>query len=413
MDTQEKRYPRERFTKQLIRICEALDKVSTREFEYTVFDRSAVCRLTVNAVWVVGSYARGALTCGDLDVVVKYTKASGAKPLPKIYTRAFFGATPGVRFYDGEPQENSSGADFSDAVLIWADQDGEVKSWQLRIDSITPDPDAGRAPRDTDCIPLRGEQLRTNNEDMELAASWYRQGILEWDYFPLDEEMMNPIPETALSRRDARLVKYGKDMAQKTLELLPAIWRVTTRTEPTGTWSEACGERATLRCGSTLISVGKPSLSLRSFESMKTRQLMLIPHRTARGPNGIWLIRRGPKHPHVLGFKKRSVFFIGKPGAPELVHAEHRDGDVRILELFDTKTQAKAAIDQTCSTPMEISQAKDNEVFDLIVRADILELGSEQIAVTDIGRWYLGLGANTKDVIHPSALAEALPESAS
>lgn len=40
MGAEEKRYARERFTKQLIRICEALDKVSTRDLEYTLFDEA-------------------------------------------------------------------------------------------------------------------------------------------------------------------------------------------------------------------------------------------------------------------------------------------------------------------------------------------------------------------------------------
>ncbi|MFK3818590.1 hypothetical protein ACI2KG_18620 [Pseudomonas sp. NPDC089407] len=411
MGAEEKRYARERFTKQLIRICEALDKVSTREFEYMLFDEPRVCRMTVNQLWVFGSYARGALTCGDLDVVVKYTKALGGKPMPKVYTRAFFGLCPGVRFYDGDPQENSSGAELSGAVLIWAGSD-DANAWRARIDSIVPDADAGRAPRDTDCIPLRSEQLRTHGDDFIRAAKLYQEGFLEWDYFPLNDELMSPIPDSGLSRRDSRLITIASDMTQKTRDLVPAIWRVANLTEPNGTWSEAVAERATFRCGSTLIHVGTPTLSLRCFESMKTRQLMLIPHRTARGPNGIWLIRRGPKHPQVLGLKKRSVFFIGVPGMPELVCARHQSEDVRILELFDTKSQAKAAIAETFSKPEEgtVSQAENGEIFDLIVQADVLEHGVEQIAITDLGRRYLDQAGKGEDREWLTGFAQELPE---
>lgn len=143
---------------------------------------------------------------------------------------------------------------------------------------------------------------------------------------------------------------------------------------------------------------------------------MLIPHRTARGPNGIWLIRRGPKHPQVLGFKKRAVFFIGSPGTPVLVLSRHGHADVRILELFDSKRQAAAAISEAPSGSVvaeEVSRAENEQIFDLISQADVLEYGVEQIAVTDIGRRYLEQEGKGEDQERLVGLAQVLPETAS
>ncbi|RII76597.1 hypothetical protein [Pseudomonas monteilii] len=392
MSTQEKRYPRERLTKQLIRICEVLDNISTRDIDYRIYDRPASCRLTVNEVWVVGSYARGALMCGDLDVVVRYTKVSGAKPNPKVYPRAFFGSPRGVSFFDGDPHENSSNVAFTDAVLIWSEADGKEGLWSSRINGIAPDPEAGRASRDSDCIPLRPEQLRIHNDALEKAVLCYQQRELEWEFFALDDVLLRPIPEAGLPQSDAWLVEFAKGMTAKNRELIPAVWRVATQTESGGVWSEAIGERATLRCGSTLIHIGTPTLTLQHFDSVKTRQLMLVPHSSSRGPRGIWLIRRGPKHPHVLGFKNRKIFYLGKPGVPDLIRAEHEFGDVRIFEFFESFEQASATAEEMytdASIPVVISHAQDEEIFELLARADVLEFQMAHTAVTDLGRSYL------------------------
>ncbi|MBV6287067.1 hypothetical protein [Pseudomonas aegrilactucae] len=110
--------------------------------------------------------------------------------------------------------------------------------------------------------------------------------------------------------------------------------------------------------------------------------------------------------------KKRSVFFIGVPGMPELVCARHQSEDVRILELFDTKSQAKAAIAETFSKPEEgtVSQAENGEIFDLIVQADVLEHGVEQIAITDLGRRYLDQAGKGEDREWLTGFAQELPE---
>jgi hypothetical protein len=57
--------------------------------------------------------------------------------------------------------------------------------------------------------------------------------------------------------------------------------------EPGGFWKTAENEKATLRCGSTLIHVGVPALALRHFEITKVKKLMLVPHQTARGPQAL------------------------------------------------------------------------------------------------------------------------------
>ncbi|WP_122252457.1 hypothetical protein [Pseudomonas savastanoi] len=384
MQAEEKRYPRDRFTKQLSRICKLLDELSVRDIVYESYGGTLTCHHEVTKLWVVGSYARGALTCGDLDIVMSFNASGAGLPLPNILSRAFFGSTPGVRFYSGTPELNRSGATFPDAVLIWSSEDSD---WQVRMDSIQPDPAAGRAPRETDTVPLRAEQMRLPDCTLIDVARWQRSGILEWDYFSLDGALLAAVPPEETGRKEPLLFDFTSDMGRKTVELVPALWRVMRSAEPKGSWKRADAEKATLWCGSTLIHVGVPAMVIRHFESSKVRQLMLVPHRTARGPNGLWLIRRGPKHPHALGFKKCTGFYLGRVPAKTPVDPPEPTGSADSIVIFSLKSDADAALknlpDASRSMQvMQVMQVKGFALYDLISLANVICHGDQQTVLT-------------------------------
>jgi hypothetical protein len=302
--------------------------------------------------------------------------------MPQILSRAFFGATPGVRFYSGTPEVNRSGAAFPDAVLIWSTQDCD---WQAGIDSIKPDLAAGRAARDTDSVPLRAEQMRFPSCTLNDVARWERYGILEWDFVSLDNELLSAVPPQEIGSKERQLFECITGMGQKTLDLIPAVWRVMREAEPGASWKAAESEKATLRCGGTLIHVGVPALDLTHFENAKVRQLMLVPHRTARGPNGMWLIRRGPTHPHMLGLKKCCIFYVGKPGIEAATHPQQEGGDARVIEVFDLKADATDALKKMKLNSADFSQviqAKGFALYELITRTDAIRYGDDLISFT-------------------------------
>jgi len=80
----EKRYPRESFTKKLERICQRLDEASIRAIAHKdFFNKPATSKVEITSLWVVGSYARGAMMCGDLDLVLEYRVVEGQHPSPR------------------------------------------------------------------------------------------------------------------------------------------------------------------------------------------------------------------------------------------------------------------------------------------------------------------------------------------
>lgn len=374
LEGMEKRHPRERFTKYLVKMCRALDKVAAHDFEVDCYGETLTGRMEALQLWVVGSYARGALTCADLDVVVNFDTA-GSAPSPGAIQRQFFGSLPLLRVYDGTPEKNRSGVPFPDAVLIWTKTD---TAWQSRIDSIRLDPTAGRAPRDTDIIPLRAEQMSLWPEDLQKAVEQHQQGILEWEFIPFNEAMHHPIPESDKGTHERRLHLLTQDLGKKTRELIPAVWRLARELEPDEEWDCGKYEGGTLTCGSTLIHIGRPALPLRIFNETTYKRLMLIPHLTARGPNGAWLIRRGPKHSHLSLTEDRTAYYSSL----------HSYTEISTLELFRTHDEAKDSIFDVSEDELEkykVCQASSKDLYDLMIGMDIVEYEGQHVVLTRVG----------------------------
>lgn len=383
----EKRYPRASFSKKLTRMCKKLDEASERLVEYKGYlGKIQSPRVLISSLWVVGSYARGALECGDLDVVMALTSREGGEPLTSHISKVFFGALPLVRYYSGTPEMNSSGVAFPDAIQVWS---GAGYDWKGVLDSIPINPNAGRSARETDCIPLRGEQLRTYGDEMTAVARLLNEGWLESEFVAFDSEMLSPLLDGDVHETDKRrFVRLGK----KSRELLPALVRLVGRQEPLGEWS--CQDVTTLHCGGTLIRLGRPELDVGSIEVLPAiRQLALVPHYSARGPNGAWLLRRGPAHPDVVAITNRHAFLSITGGFPSLVSAgiDHWSS-VRILELDESEAKAKerlAGWQDPDEEPLEIIEMKGCELLGLICCVDVIEVGDQWFAATWAGGRYL------------------------
>ena len=190
----ENRTPRDKFTKALQRICARLDNQNAFEIE----DRSELVRRLVSSgrikpedlrelveittLWVVGSYARGALTCGDLDVVIE-TRSTDGQRRRVHYSRLLkpaFGHMPHLRVYEGTPEKNSSGVSFPDAVCLWT----RGAHWRAVIDDIKPEPAARRFTREADIVPLRAEQLYGDAETVKSLVELYQIGEISWRFLP-------------------------------------------------------------------------------------------------------------------------------------------------------------------------------------------------------------------------------------
>ncbi|MFN3354811.1 MAG: hypothetical protein ACK418_02160 [Pseudomonas sp.] len=410
MAVAEKRDPRESFTKKLVRICQRLDEASTRVIAHkNFFNKAVTSQLKITSLWVVGSYARGAMTCGDLDLVLEYKLIEGNHPAPSTITKTFFGALQYVRYYFGAPDSSTSGVVFPDAILIWTKPGCE---WRSAIDSIKPDPSAGRAARETDSIPLRAEQLYMEPERLHELAAQEKEGLLEWEFVEITAADLEPVPTEEISERDKKLFRIAPMMGKKSQALIPAIIRLMARYAPIGVWDSSDSYRVRFSCGATALQLGRPALPCNPFDEEPTiKQYALIPHISAKGPNGVWIIRRGPNHPDVQSLANRHAYYLGSPGSPEtLVHRDHNKiWSTEILELFSTHEEAKefaAMLDEGNDTPdTEIGRAEGLDLIPLFALVDAVEIGDHQLAITRAGAIYF-----EQDKATMSEIVAALPQ---
>lgn len=288
---QERRRPRASFTKTLKGICARLD--ASRSADVAWYDR--FCNKTFHgtveaiALWVVGSYARGAPTCGDLDLVFEYRTTSGSNPSGRKAGVAIFGARPLVRIYGGTPTGNSSGVRFPEAVLVW--QSGGF-DWESALASIKEDPTSGRLSRSTDVFPLRHEQLNCEIDQLERLVDMVKRGTISWTFTPL----ANLDPVEASGNAEQELALQMRELCGKrTQAMLPYLlaflrsreWWPTTcfyysRSGPSGFFTDGA-----------LLLLGRPSLALRFLDNPEVQELVLMPYITTRGPNGIVSLRKG------------------------------------------------------------------------------------------------------------------------
>lgn len=405
----EKRYPRASFTKKLERICQRLDEASTRTISHKdFFNKAVTSQVRITSLWVVGSYARGAMTCGDLDVVLEYKLTDGSHPSPRTMTKAFFSTLPYVSYYFGKPESSTSGVVFPDVIPIWTEPGCE---WRAAIDSIKPAPDAGRAARETDSIPLRPDQLYMEPERLQWLAAQEKEGLLEWEFVEFTAADLEPVPLEEISRRDKKLLRIAPMMAKKSQVLIPAIIRLMKKHERFGIWESSDSYRVKLSCGATELHLGRPVLPYNAFDDEPTiKQYVLIPHVSAKGPNGAWIIRRGPNHPDARYLANRHAYYLGSPGSPETVAYRDRNKtwSTEMLELFNTRDDAKefaAMLDEGNESPAtEIGRAEGLDLISLFALVDVVEIGDHQLAMTRAGAAY-----SERDKATIDEIAAALP----
>ena len=97
-----------------------MDQQSEYEFDYycDLFHQTKHVKFRVNGLWAFGSWAKGALDCGDLDLIADVAMIEGNMPYESVIRRVLIKRAPGVRLYIGTLEQNSSRAPIEDAVLI-------------------------------------------------------------------------------------------------------------------------------------------------------------------------------------------------------------------------------------------------------------------------------------------------------
>lgn len=173
----------------------------------------------VDEIWLFGSYARGSLTPGDVDLEIVITPDEKYR---RDEVRAFSGYRhPGYDFlYELRGRRRgyeigitrSSEIDFPEKIRLF--QRGEDLQQALgRLRAIPEDPEAGRAERDPVVSQLEGlDKELTRSERAELSALSSSEWI-ELERLTLEGETSTPEAEEALHRLYAEGSPLGRAAA--------------------------------------------------------------------------------------------------------------------------------------------------------------------------------------------------------
>jgi len=180
----------------------------------------------VKKLWVFGSYARGALECGDLDLAIEIDRPDHSwyeeNGIMVIYPECYHKFWQLMRdslkkrgerieILTGNPAKDEEEGWHKDAILIW-DEDSPNR-WRSAITSIKPDPNAGRFTRDVN-LKRTGTSLIVWENFQELVSKQYLTMTV------VDMKSLQPhmTPEQEDSYETCVRLKIG---AEKILELVP------------------------------------------------------------------------------------------------------------------------------------------------------------------------------------------------
>jgi len=379
----EKRRQRNSFTRSLRKIAERIDKTSEfevewyddliREKEKTIFRVKSLCAF--------GSWAKGACFCGDLDLIVDVELIEGLLPFMPTLRRVLIKGARDVRLYVGTPEKNNSGATVEEAALIWSDSD---RNWKKNIAAVKPNPNAGRFVRKIDAIPLRSEQLYAEIDFLEKLVGLKNENFLDWMWAPITKFDFDCThwSDTAVSFYERLSGHCGK----KTGEAMRLVIDWFEVNDPIQTWKFDHSSRAAFTINGNFVHVGRPSIDLRRLDHHCCSGLIIVPHITKRGPNGIWIIRRGTKHSLEKMFQDISSYYLKwKDQSPAVVRAHSDWRKINLIELFRKKIDA---ISFACEISEEggpehyASETSGKELLRIISLVDQVDIDGEAYAIS-------------------------------
>lgn len=403
----EKRLPRAAMTKTLARLLARLD-----ESHKAVF---ASGEASVLAVWAVGSYARGALTCGDLDLVVEL---DSKRIRGNEANRILFKSPARVRTYTGTPADNSAHVEFTEAVLVW--QPG--LDWKVAMESIQLNESASRFSRPSDDIPLRLEQLSGTWDTANEILAGKADDTFNWHFVPLEKVTpVLPVEQTYSEQKMAKAMHcFVKGKANQALvPYLQGFSRLDDNN--LRTWDIT--RRSEIYHGGTLFilaSLWDPSV----LSDISVKRVVVVPHLSTRGPNGFWVVERGANHPLTKLFSDSKAWVVASSdGKPVVVGYGHGsiEESVSAVDLFSqasAATEFAAESDEVCPLddgPRRIVPFEGTELLNLLADFDMLTEGLPDTVFSEKGlrrALWSGFPREELEVLTPAQVAEAFKSTA-
>lgn len=334
--------------------------------------------IRVRALWVAGSFARGARTCGDLDLIADVILEDGFHPGERQVARAVIGTAVDVSLYVGTPEKNASGVAFPEARRVWAETE---PAWETALALIREDTSATRFDRKIDQLPFRAEQLApADKPELESIVDLHAGDILAWEFVPLERIGNSPDHWPPGAQKCAE--RLFRSTGRKTADALRVALGYVVEHARCIDWDEAHGERVTFRIGPYEVRTGRPGVAVDALDDLNVFSILIVPHHSRRGPNGVWSIQRGPHHRVERLFASASAWYHrsedGCAAVAEWDWSSWRDA--KVLQLFESRKQAheQAQLDREelgdHDRQVECVAATGTDLLRLIAGVDAVDL---------------------------------------
>lgn len=311
-------------------------------------------RFEVNALYVFGSFARGAADSSDLDLIVVVTPLAvyhdGFKEdrvhLPnEIYLKkAIWGAPRHVEVFGEDVGSDHRRKQFPEHRLVWSQEQPDLHQNLAAISLVE---GAGRFERKSDRLPLSiklfdaripiGPDAKRPDEEIVDAID---RGELVSTFIPLESIDVSP----ALTEEQTNAFWQLRD--SKRPSVLPTMRYLLSSTEAPyleGPHRLSHPDTSILLNG-CLVMFRRPLLSAAPLERANITRILLVPDVPKTVTPGIWQLERGPEHAVVKAFEEVELYFLADGDGPARVwrrdHDWWHDDDVAI-HGFGTRAEAE------------------------------------------------------------------------
>lgn len=240
-------------------------------------------------------------------------------------------------------------------------------------------------------IPLRPQQIRCDSKDLDHLLHLCEREIIRWTFTPFG----NPAGLDPLSADEQAFsdLIHGYCGA-KTRRLLPQVIAYLRTLAWSKPYLRSEFTRSCFAIGGAKVFMGRPVVASHELDWLTTSDLLLVPHISAAGPNGIWHIERGQWHPFVLAAGKLQVWTLcGANGQPAFYFHLRKDDPVdsssaRGVDLFTSLAGALEWIDEIREdgdpvlSPMGLTA---RELLSCLARADVACIDRKDYAVSHRG----------------------------
>lgn len=376
------RYPREHFTTVLRRICTRLDRCNVAALE----SKDAHCHqsgitatVTLRRLWVFGSYLTGVLDCRSLDLVAE--TSAQCVPVGTI-KRTFLGHPSDTILSLGTPENGGPGFIPDRYLLLW---DGPGCDWRKILASIAPDPSAKPYFPLRDQIPLRSAQVNEHTLALEAIVKAHAEGTIKWTFCDLPSPLSDA---TTIHTANAAVLHAAGMRGPQCLRIAPhVVAYMHARRDRFG--DRPLADRTQVRWGGCNFYIGRARVPIDDLDHLDTYEIDIVPYVTRHGPNGIWSITRGPRHPIWERLAGREFFTVPQVRSDAIISPLHApDSGVAIAYwagIFTSERLASIWARQVGRRDAKPVPLEMDRLLALLAAADVVSVNDRPYCRTDVG----------------------------